>query len=111
MYENKQSSTGCDEAVVSSITHLDLIVREVRNCDCLHQSCDVCQNKHNSGNSQPLTDAGRLLHSICGPPEHDIGQCMVKAKISMRHEVQCDWNLQHQRQLLKDALKGKSRSG
>ena len=90
-----QASTQCDHAVLSSITYLDFVVWKVCNGDGLHQSCNVCQDKHDSGESQPLTDAGRLLHSICRSPENNIGECMVKAEVSMRHEVQCDWNLQH----------------
>lgn len=72
-------------AGTGGLTYLDYVVREMCNGDCLHQGSDVCQNKHNSGKSQPLTDEGRLLHSICCPSEHNIGECMVKAKVSMGH--------------------------
>lgn len=81
---------------MSSIHHLECVVWEVCNGDCLHQGSDICQHKHNSAKSQPLTDAGRPVQSMCRPSEHNIGECMVEAKVSMRHEVQCDGNLQHQ---------------
>ena len=80
---------------MSSIHHLEPVVWKMGNGDCLHQGSDVCQNKDNSGKSQPLTDAGRPLHSMCRPSEHNIGECMVEAEVSMRHEIQCDGNLQH----------------
>ena len=106
LYTCATASKKCTVRVGGSESHLESVVWEVCNGDCLHQGGDICQNKHNSRKSQPLTDARRLLHSICRSPQHNVRERMIEAKISMRHKVQCNGNLQHHRAVLKDCSAG-----